>query len=65
MSEEVKGGIESGKTDETVEQDIDPELVDDREVDESETEQVELPEYDPTQFELPDDYEYEDEEGDE
>lgn len=45
---------------------IDPELVDDREVDESDTAPVELPDYDPTQFELPDDYEDEDDdlEGD-
>lgn len=37
---------------------IDPELVDDREVEETDTEPVELPEYDPALFELPDDYEW-------
>lgn len=41
---------------------IDPELVDDRDVRETDTPPVQLPEYDPSDFELPDDYEYEDEE---
>lgn len=46
---------------------IDPELVDDRDVQETDIEPVTLPEYDPSEFELPDDYEYVevDEEGDE
>lgn len=46
---------------------IDPELVDDRDVEETDIDAVELPEYDPSEFELPDDYEYvvESEEGDE
>ena len=46
---------------------IDPELVDDRDVQEEDVLMGELPEYDPTEFELPDDYEYVevDEEGDE
>lgn len=43
---------------------IDPELADDRDVVETDTDPVELPEYDPSDFELPDDFEYEDEEGD-
>lgn len=47
-----------------VEQDIDPELVDDREFYDTDVTPVELPEYDPTQFEEPDD-EYVDEEEDE
>lgn len=64
MSEEVKGGIEAGYTDETVEQDIDPELVDDRDTDDGVDEEIELPEYDETQFEFPDD-EFEGEDGDE
>lgn len=65
MSEELKGGIEAGESTEAVEQDIDPELRDDRDVHETETEVIELPEYDPTQFEEPDeDYEHV-EEGDE
>lgn len=38
---------------------IDPELVDDRDVEETDVAPVELPEYDHEQFELPDDYEYE------
>lgn len=37
---------------------IDPELVDDRDVQETDIEPVDLPEYDHEQFELPDDYEY-------
>lgn len=37
---------------------IDPELVDDRDVQEEDVLMGELPEYDPTEFELPDDYEY-------
>lgn len=65
MSEELRGGIEAGPATEPVEQDIDPELVDDREVsDEDLPVQIDLPDYDPTQFEFPDD-EYVDEEGDE
>lgn len=44
---------------------IDPELVDDRDTqDEDVVGEIELPEYDPSQFELPDDYEYSDEDGD-
>lgn len=39
---------------------IDPELADDLDVSEDDIEPVELPDYDPTDFELPDDYEYED-----
>lgn len=46
----------------TLDYDIDPELVDDRDVAESDTAPVDLPDYDPEQFELPDDYEYTDEE---
>lgn len=42
----------------------DPELVDDRDAKEEDIDEIELPEYDPTEFELPDDYEYV-EEGDE
>jgi hypothetical protein len=42
----------------------DPELVDDRDVKEDDIAEIELPEYDPSEFELPDDFEYE-EEGDE
>lgn len=65
MSEELKGGIEAGESSEAVEQDIDPELVDDRDVEEEENDVIELPDYDPTQFEEPDD-EYEHvEDGDE
>ena len=37
---------------------IDPELVDDRDTNDGEDVEIELPEYDPAQFELPDDYEY-------
>lgn len=38
--------------------DIDPELVDDRDVSETDDyPEVELPDYDDSQFELPDDYE--------
>ena len=46
---------------------IDPELRDDRDEVATDVPQIELPEYDPSQFELPDDYEYVevDEEGDE
>lgn len=62
MSEEVKGGVEAGPSTEEVVQDIDPELADDREVNEEDFGDVDLPDYDPTQFELPDDY---DDEGDE
>lgn len=44
---------------------IDPELVDDRDrQDDDVVGEIELPEYDPSQFELPDDYEYSDEDGD-
>lgn len=46
-------------------QDIDPELVDDREVQEVPLVDIVLPEYDPSLFELPDDFEYTDEDGDE
>lgn len=59
MSETVKGGIEQGASTEEVHQDIDPELHDDREADEVEGDVVDLPDYDPTQFE------FDDEEGDE
>lgn len=45
-------------------QTIDPELVDDREVQEVPLVEVEIPDYDPNQFELSDDYEYTDEDGD-
>lgn len=55
MSEELKGGIEAGESTESVEQDIDPELHDDRELAETEDDVIELPDYDPTQFEFPDD----------
>lgn len=55
MSEELRGGIEAGESTETIEQDIDPELVDDREVQEEEDIAIELSDYDPTQFEFPDD----------
>jgi hypothetical protein len=42
----------------------DYELVDDRDVHEVDTPPVDLPDYDPAQFELPDDYEYvEEDEG--
>lgn len=59
MSEQtVKGGIEAGPSEETVKQEIDPELVDDRDVDEADQSVVILPDYDDTQFELPDDFEY-------
>lgn len=44
---------------------IDPELVDDRDVQETDIAPVELPEYDPSDFELPDDFEYVEEDGDE
>lgn len=37
---------------------IDPELAEDRDVQEEDIEPVDLPDYDPAQFELPDDYEY-------
>ena len=55
MSEELRGGIEAGPATEPVEPDVDPELADDREVEEEEHDVVELPDYDPTQFEFPDD----------
>ena len=64
MSEELRGGIEAGPATEPVEQDIDPELADDREVADDEIGEVDLPDYDPTQFEFPDD-DYVDEEVDE
>lgn len=48
-----------------IENKIDPELADDRDVEESDIDEIELPEYDPAQFELDDDFEYsEEEEGD-
>lgn len=60
MNEEVKGGIEAGFTDEEVDQTIDPELVDDRDIQEDDVAPIGLPEYDPAEFEFPDDeYEYE------
>lgn len=52
---ELKGGIEAGESSETVEQDIDPELVDDRDEQAENDEPVDLPDYDPTQFDDPDD----------
>ena len=36
----------------------DPELADDRDVEETDIEPVDLPDYDPTPFELPDDFEW-------
>lgn len=48
-----------------IDYDIDPELADDRDnSDEEVAVAFDLPEYDPSQFELPDDFEYE-EDGDE
>lgn len=44
---------------------IDPELADDLNVHDEDIPVVELPEYDPTDFELPDDYEYVEEEDEE
>lgn len=44
---------------------IDPELVDDRETQDVDIDEIELPEYDPEQFELPDDFEFTEDEGDE
>ena len=46
---------------------IDPELVDDRDEPEvaDPVEPVDLPDYDPEDFELPDDFEYVEEEGEE
>jgi hypothetical protein len=46
---------------------IDPELADDRDVQDEDIEEAELPDYDPTPFELTDDFEYEggDEDGEE
>lgn len=38
--------------------DRDPEIVDDRDIRDVEVEPVELPDYDPTPFEISDDYEY-------
>lgn len=64
MSYEENSHIEAVDPDVTVEQDIDPELVDDREADETDVAPVDLPEYDPTQFEEPD-AEYVDEDGEE
>jgi hypothetical protein len=52
----VKGGIQM-----TEKQDY--ELVDDRDVHETDIPEVPLPEYDAAQFELPDDYEYVEDEG--
>lgn len=44
---------------------IDPELADDRDVEENDIDEIELPEYDAAQFELDDNFEYvEEEEGD-
>lgn len=62
MSEELNGGIEAGESAEDIAQDIDPELVDDRETEDDAQVVFDLPDYDPTQFEYPDD-DYE--EGDE
>lgn len=55
---ELKGGIERGASTEDVDQSIDPELVDDREVKEPVPEAIDIPEYDESQFELPVDFEY-------
>lgn len=65
MSERtVRGGIESGASEEAIEQTIDPELVDDTHEQEEDVEAISLPDYDPDQFELPDDYEYDGEDED-
>lgn len=56
MSEQkVRGGIDAGASHESVQQDIDPELVDDRDAQETDETVVELPDYDPDEFEFPDD----------
>jgi len=48
------------------EQNIDPELADDREThDDDVAVAFDLPDYDPEQFELPDDFEYTEEDGEE
>lgn len=44
---------------------IDPELVDDRDVAETDIDPIDLPDYDPAQFELPEDFEYTEDEEDE
>lgn len=49
----------------TMTEQIDPELADDRDNDESDVAEVELPDYDPSQFELPDDFEYSEEDDEE
>lgn len=36
----------------------DPELVDDRDASEVDVDPIDLPDYDPNQFELPEDFEY-------
>jgi len=43
---------------------IDPELVDDRDNDETDIEPVDLPDYDGSQFELPEDYEFAEDDDD-
>jgi len=50
---------------EEIDYNIDPELVDDRETHDEDVEPIELPDYDHSQFELPDDFEYTEEDGDE
>ena len=58
----LSSGIEKGSAIEEVEQVSDPELRDDRDLSEVEDiEEVDLPEYDESQFELPDDFEYQEE----
>lgn len=42
---------------------IDPELKDDRDVQEEDIDEIELPDFDESQFEIDDDFEYVDEEG--
>ena len=44
---------------------IDPELADDRDASETDIEPVELPDYHAEQFELPEDFEYTEEDDDE
>ena len=45
-------------------QNIDPELVDDRETQETEVESITLPEYNSSEFEVSDDYEWDEPEDD-
>jgi hypothetical protein len=55
MTEENKGGIEAGASSEDIVQDIDPELVDDRETQDDVAVVFDLPDYEPALFEFPDD----------